>query len=281
MTQLGTGLSIPLGLFLLSTLGCSGLGETFHVEEKVEKRLADLAGKTLIVETFNGWVNVEPGADQSLQAIVTKKAGGRTDEHARSKLEAIKVLLVLEGEIVRLKVEGPSGQDGSYAGATVALLIPDRIPMTISSSNGSVTIKKASAPVTVSTSNGKIEVTATDDATLAKFDLESSNGDVRLVSPVPIDTRVQTSNGAIRYQAPLGPMPTKLITSNANVEVILPAESAFAWALETSNGSVVNEFSERKPAGRSTTSTGAIGKDPTGNLKVETSNGSIIIIKGL
>jgi hypothetical protein len=130
------------------------------------------APSTMSVETSNGGIEVTGSSrrDVSIEARVITH--GDSPDDAKSLAKEVQILT--EGG--RIRADGPRTSDRRGWSVSFRIQAPARQNTTVSSSNGSVTLKQLEGTVRADTSNGSLH--ATDLA-----------GDVRLT----------TSNGSVRY----------------------------------------------------------------------------------
>lgn len=263
------------GVFLCLLLaGCSA-GHPFSHEETVEKTFATKAKPRVIVETFNGPVDVKVDGQALLLAKVIKKGTGITQEAAREDCGNIEVMFTEEQDnTYRIVAKRTNGWQGR-SGATVELVVPEQAELELKSSNGSIEVVGPAADLKARTSNGPI----TTKGGKGRRELYSSNGRIEVEADAA-ELKLDTSNGRIRFVGSLLAGEHLLDSSNGSITVILPATATFKVDASTSNGSIKSEFelSESSRAKR-TRLIGSVGTNPTAELKIKTSNSSIDIEK--
>jgi DUF4097 and DUF4098 domain-containing protein YvlB len=169
------------------------------------------SGGRLSVETFNGSVEVS-GWDQPTIDISGAKYAA-TQEAA----DALKVAIDNSPDSVSIRVTRPSDRRGNM-GARFVIKIPRAAYLDrIFTSNGAIRTQDGSGPARLRTSNAGIRVRA------LRGSLEAST------SNASIDARLE--------QVPAG-RPVRLETSNASVELRLPADFASDVRVNTSNGGI-------------------------------------------
>ncbi len=98
-----------LGLVLTAVLvlpGCWVVNiHPFSAEQEVSDTFTTKGTPVIVVETFNGAIDVTPGEKGTVEARVTKRAGGSTQEEAEQDLENIEVTMKQEGDTIRITAE--------------------------------------------------------------------------------------------------------------------------------------------------------------------------------
>src|SRR4051794_30053378 len=223
MSRLARTLALLIGV-LLVVPACSAVS---HRVIKTDHRTFAITGHTeLVVNTFNGNVNITAIGLGTADVSVTPHGTGLSDADAQAALNAISVAVDQSGTTLTITAT-PVGDSpvGSSRGADVDVQIPADTAASVTSSNGQVQVINLNGPTTIRTSNGAA----------------TTRGGTSL--------DVETSNGSIELSEPSGTV--SLRTSNAGIDV-LDARNAIA-ALSTSNGPIT--FSGRLAAGPQTFTT--------------------------
>ena len=121
-------------------------------------------------------------------------------------------------------------------------------------SNAKVEVVEATGPIDITTSNGAVEIEATDALVEAK-----------------------SSNGPIRFTGSLAEGNQKFHTSNASINLALPADSQFKVDAATSNARIKCDFPLNDESKSRRKLKGAVGEHPTSSVSATTSNASITI----
>lgn len=244
---------------------------TAEAIEILEKSFATKRAPRLVVETFNGDVEVKTGAAGATKARVVKSARAATKEAAEEDLKKVEVQLTLEADTIRVTAKQLDPQAQTNRATSVLIVVPPDARLDLRSSNGKLTASGPVGAVKAATSNGSIEVKDTKGA----LELRTSNGAID-VKGAKGKVDVKTSNGGIRFAGSLDEGSHTFQTSNGNVTLTLPAGSKFSLDGQTSNGKVTTSFPLSKADGKRKTSLkGDVGDNPAVRLKLRTSNGNI------
>jgi len=276
------------------TTGAS-LGVNRATAEEVVSASFNAEKPTIIVETFNGNVDVTVGGGTTVKVDVTKRGGGDTPDEAKSDLKNIQVAMNQEGSTVRVTAQRSDRPAADNSGASAKLVVPPGSILQVRTSNGKVTTSGDTAAVTVQSSNGAIDVRGANGALDLKtsngnitvsggsetLTLESSNGAIDATTTKEVQITATSSNGGLRFSGPLTAKGKNVLrTDNALIAVRLPAASSFTLAAGTSNGKIVSDFVVKGDNPSDTELKGTVGGDPQTSLNLQTSNANIEIRKG-
>jgi RNA polymerase sigma factor (sigma-70 family) len=262
-------------------------------------------GKTpkVIVELYNGAIEVSATADASVDAKVTKQGQGKTEEEAKQALKLVDVKMTQEGDTIRIQESRPEERGKSHYSysASAELKVPPGAILELKTLNGSVTLTASAGKVHAHTLNGKIQA----NKSKGPLELRTSNGEIvvkEAAGPLDLKTvngsieiqaekavlKAETVNGSVEFQGSLAKGEQSLKTTNGSLTLTLPAGSSFKVEADTVHGKITNEFSTEKAKGEPGTEKkgkgrgnqqlrSAIGQDPVVDLKLHTVNGSISI----
>jgi DUF4097 and DUF4098 domain-containing protein YvlB len=284
-----------LGLGLAAVLvlpGCWVVNfNPFTAEQEVSDTFKTKATPLIVVDTFNGVIDVTPGEKGIVEARVTKRAGGSTQEEAEQDLENIEVSMKQEGDKIEIKVGKTDQSMWSNRGASVELQVPEGTVLDVRTTNGKVNVVAITGDVKARSSNGAIHVKGTRgklDLTTSnggiqaeggtgRLDLKTSNGPIAVKSTKAV-VNARTSNGAIQFTGRLNDGDNAFQSSNGKIALALPSDAEFNLDATTSNGRIKSDFAvdEDEKANKHRLR-GTVGKDPKATIKVHTSNGSIEI----
>lgn len=251
---------------------------------------------TIIVETFNGHIDVTVSAGTAVKVDVTKRGSGDTADEAKADLKNIQVTMNQDGGTVRVTAQRTDKRtDVGNSGAATKLTVPAGSILQLRTSNGKVTSSGEAATVTVQSSNGAIDVRGATGALDLKTSngnitvtggsetiaLETSNGAIEVTTTKEAQLTAVGSNGGIKFSGPLAAKSKNVLrTDNAAIVVTLPAEAGFTLDAVTNNGKITSGFAVKGDNPRDTELKGTVGGDPQTSLKLQTSNGNIEIRKG-
>jgi DUF4097 and DUF4098 domain-containing protein YvlB len=259
----------------LALSACTGGNVT--AEEIVAQSFDTSASPRVVVETFNGHIEVAAGAEADVLAEVTKRGAGFSLAGAEDDLKNVEVTMTQEGDTVRIVARRTGGpQLMGNSGASIELTVPAGASLDLHTSNGHIGSNGVTGDISMDTSNGALEV----DGGGGRIDLSTSNGriDVEARDAV-VDAR--TSNGRIGFRGSLAEGNHGFRTSNGRIEITLPSSAQFRIDASTSNGDVSTEFPvSRSGSTRDEELHGVVGENPDASITATTSNGDIDIRRG-
>jgi RNA polymerase sigma factor (sigma-70 family) len=247
----------------------------------------------VIVELYNGGIEIESTGEMSVEAQVTKQGQGKTDELAKQALKSVEVKMSQDGDTVRIQeIKKDDRASRDFAGsATAVVKVPAGATLQLNTMNGAVTINGGTGEIKVHTTNGAIKASATKGA----LELRTSNGAISVkgaTGPVdlkalngPIDlegenvaVKAETVNGSLRFQGSLAMGEHTFRSINGEVAVTLPAGSAFRLEAGTTVGRIKNEFGPDGASGiGKTTLRTTVGQNPVVDIRLHTVNGNIAV----
>ena len=270
---------IAVVFLAVASLGCGvtvDLGR-FTAEEVVSKSF-DVSGTTrVVVETFNGSIEVTTGAGNTVKADVTKRGTGSTQAAAQDDLRNIEVTMTQDGNTVRIiarRTNQPFNMGNS--GARAVAQVPAGAILELRTSNGHLSVNGATSDVTARTSNGRIDV----EGSQGRLRLDTSNGNIEVRSDSAVVT-AQTSNGQIIFAGALAQGDHSFRSSNGRITLTLPAGASFRVDADTSNGRVTSDLAVKRSGGSDEKHlSGVVGENPTILIEAHTSNSNIEIRQG-
>ena len=259
--------------------GCS-TAQPVRSRDTVGLTLAVPSGTPARVETFNGGIEVRPGAASEVAAEVVRTGRGVDQAAAEADRDAIEVeLLEVDGVALLRAVYTPDPTSvPTGSGAAVSLLVPPDARLELLTSNGPITVQGLGAGLEAQTSNGPIELAGVAGSVAAA----TSNGPITVTTAAPVSVDLGTSNGGITFEGELLPGAAVLETSNGPVELRLPFDAAFTIDAQTSASQVTSEFElDGTIDERSITGTvGAPAEATAVSIQVRTSNGPVRLVEG-
>jgi hypothetical protein len=245
------------------------------VEDEIQRSFTVPEHPKVVVEMFNGSIDVVRGQTGQVHSLVTRRVSGPDREQAEKDLQKISVTMTQEGDTVtvRARTMGPARLHN--AGAKAKLTVPDGTIVRIATSNGPLRVEGVEGPVDARTSNGLVDV----KSATGRVSLSSSNGPIRCEASDAI-VIAETSNGPIDFHGLLASGQSTFVTSNGPVKVKLPSQLAFHVDAKTSNGKISTDFDfdeNTKSKGRALVA--SVGKEPKVNVKIRTSNGGVRILE--
>lgn len=259
----------------LALSGC--IGGNVTAEEIVAQSFDTSASPRVVVEMYNGHIEVTAGAEAKVLAEVTKHGAGFSQAEAKDNLKNVEVMMTQEGDTVRMvarRTGGPLVMGNS--GASIELTVPAGASLDLHTSNGHIRSNGVTGDISMDTSNGALEV----DGGGGRLDLATSNGHIDVEARGAI-VDARTSNGQIDFRGSLAEGSHDFRTSNGRIEITLPSGAQFRIDASTSNGDVSTEFPvSRSGSSRDEELHGVVGENPDVSITATTSNGDIDIRKG-
>lgn len=276
----------PIGTlsFLTVLVGGLALHETgvwspplVTVSDEMARTFQVTGTPSILVETFNGDIEVTPGDSDSVQCHATRRVSAATEDEASQELPKVLVTMTQDAGVVRVTAKRAPGVSMiSSASVHVQLKVPMGSRAKLISPNGTLVCEGVGGPVTAATTNGAIRVKGAEGDLV----LKSSNGSINCEATDAV-IKAETSNGSLTFRGELAAGDSYLETRNGTVRVALPESQELRLDAETRNGRISSDFQaergDRKSRSRAKQLTATIGDDPKAVLKVRTSNGSIKI----
>jgi hypothetical protein len=266
-----------------------------RAEEVVSKSFKTGKAPRLIVEMFNGGIEIVAKNEESVEAKVTKKGWGSTDEEAKEQLKEVDVNFSQEGETIHVVArQKEKDRPNVHAGASAEIQVPAGAVLDMRTGNGSVTVTGGNGNKKIHSSNGAIRLkenggTANLDTSngaivvsggTGQMQLKTSNGRIDVHADKATVT-AHSSNGGVRFRGTLVAGDHSFHTSNGGISIVLPAEAQFRVNAKTSLGQISSDFftvkKTRGSLGQHVETT--IGANPSLSISLQTSNGGISIHK--
>ena len=285
---------LTFAVLLLAACGANISLNPFTAEETVTQSFTPGAAPRLVVEMFNGSVDVVTGSDNTVKVDVIKRGGGMSQQAAKDDLKNVEVTLTQDGDTIRVVARRTDqAVNIGNTGASAKLRVPAGAILDLRSSNGPITTSGPVSDVKAQTSNGPIAARGA----LGQLDLQTSNGPITVdggsgtidveTSNGPIDVTAEdavvvgrTSNGPFRFSGSLAPGRSEMRTSNGSLVVTLPAGAQFVVNADTSNSKISSDFAVTAQDFSDDRLSGTVGNDPGTTLELHTSNGPIEIRQG-
>src|SRR5687768_6120568 len=149
---------------LLAAPAAAGAGS---ITETIDRTLTLPRGGEVLVQNFNGHIEVAGGEGTHVRLVAVKTARAATDGRARAYLRELQVKIEeVDGRLVIRTVTpgGDGGLMGWIAGAGVEghvsyrLLVPRAARVTATTVNGNVEVARLHAPVHAASTNGTVSV---------------------------------------------------------------------------------------------------------------------------
>jgi RNA polymerase sigma factor (sigma-70 family) len=248
---------------------------------------------TVVVDMFNGDVDVVATDDDAVAVQVTKRGEGSTANAAEAAMKAMGVRADQQGDTVRVLARpfNDRGQEGSY-GASADVRVPAAAKLDLRTLGGTVRIRGGRGHATVSMYNGAIVV---EDHS-GPLDLQTRNGpilvkggrgrlDLRTING-PIDVQAEraritarTTNAAISFRGTLVDGRHSFETTNGDIAITLPADAQFEVDASAPRGRIGCAFHLDQPDQTGDCLRGATGTSPETLLRLRSSAAAISVRK--
>jgi DUF4097 and DUF4098 domain-containing protein YvlB len=249
------GLAALTVLSLTPGAGCNPLdfAHLATVTSTSTEEFETTSSPKIIVETFNGSVDVSPSDTDRVVVEVTKRAGGFDQQSAEANLDLIEVSMIQKDNTLHVTARRVGAQP-IHAGVDVVISAPVASQLKLHSSNGHVVCEGLQGGIDAVTANGKVEIVAGQ----GQLDLKTSNGPIAVEATNAI-VNAHTSNGRIRFRGTLAGGEQELSTSNGRIQCEFPLD-------------------QKGPSRRGRLQ-GVVGDDPACSINASTSNGTIQLQK--
>jgi RNA polymerase sigma factor (sigma-70 family) len=262
------------------------------VKEVVTRSFKTRRAPRLVLDVFNGSIDLVADTEDQVEVRVTKRGAGENAEAAQAGLKNIDLQMVQEDDSIRVKAKRLDETKLTSSGASAEVRVPSGAVVELRTSNGEVSLRGGSGKADVRTSHGKIEVqkrmgplhvrTSNGGITIAggtgPMDLKTSNGAIT-VEADHAELTAHTSNGPVHFRGTLAGGKHSLRTSKGDIELTVPGNAQFRFDAETtSRGHITNAFSKERPAAKATKHlAGTVGQNPSTFIELHTSNGNIAL----
>jgi len=286
-----TLIALFIAVFTLSACGAAFNLNPFTADETVTQSFTPAGTPHIVVEMFNGSIEVVTGSDSTVKVDVVKRGGGFSQQDAEDDLKNVEVTMTQDSDTIRIVAKRTDRRvDIGNSGASAKLRVPEGAILDLNSSNGPITSSGPVGDVKARTSNGPIEVRGSRGPIVANtsngpitinggsglIDVETSNGPIEITAENATVT-ARTSNGPIRFNGSLAQGRSEMRTSNGSLVVTLPANAQFIVDAETSNAKLSSDFAVTAQDFSESRLRGTVGSDPGTTLELHTSNGPIEI----
>jgi DUF4097 and DUF4098 domain-containing protein YvlB len=208
----------------------------------------------VVVDTFNGRVTVEATSNGSVEARITRRGSGVTEEAARRDLASVFVASEQDGDRVTITARRLSPTSLGNNGADIDVQVPEGASVELRTSNGRVEVANVRGAIVVRNTNGPVTTRGGTDLDLDTtngqvsvnspsgiVDVRTSNGGIDVLSATDATVDLQTTNEAVTFNGTLSHGSHSVSTTNAGITITLPGDTAFRFDGQTTNGSVRTE----------------------------------------
>lgn len=270
-------LILTISMFSLLPTVLSAATAVIEFEENVQP------GTTILVDTFNGKVEISSWEESFVKITATKKA--RKESYLENAIIEINNSEKLEIKAVPLK-------KNSKVGVSLEIKVPkDVVIELVDTSNGAIIINEVKGDGRFDTSNGRIEIHNCQGEFLldtsngaikcenvaGRVSADTSNGSIKLYNVSEIQY-ADTSNGSITAEIERIYNDMDLSTSNGSITVYLSNELDATIKAGTSNSSLKLEDVAIQVESQSRTKLRGTMGSGQHNINISTSNGGIKIM---
>ncbi|HET9972675.1 MAG TPA: hypothetical protein VFQ68_30870, partial [Streptosporangiaceae bacterium] len=178
-------------LLLLVSVGC-GM-PLFSATDTVSEVFDTTATPKIVVETFNGSIDISNGADDEVVVEVNKRASGFDQASADRNLENIEVSIDQEEGEIRVTVRR-HGYTVGDSGGSVVIAAPQGATIDLKTSNGYIISEGMQGGIEAVSSNARVDVFEGK----GEIDVDSSNGNIHIEATDAI-VDAHTSNARIEF----------------------------------------------------------------------------------
>jgi RNA polymerase sigma factor (sigma-70 family) len=248
--------------------------EWVTARDVVNKSYQSAAAPHVIVDMFNGAIDVTTWNRNAVDIKVTKQARGKTEAEARARLNNIEIAMTTSGETIHATAKRPEEPHGAGSGANALLHVPPGAILELHTNDGAVSIIGGAGAVNLSTTNGAVLIKEHSGS----LNLRTSNGAVDIRADRAAVTAT-TSNSIITFAGTLTTGDHTFTTSNGNITLSLPKGESFRIDASTKIGRVSSTFPAKGVERDQTRHRlwGQVGNRPGFSLKLLTDRGSIQI----
>ena len=112
----------------------------------------------ILVETFNGRISVQGGADPVVEVRITRRGSGTSQDRAERDLENVRIDVETAPDRIAItarRTGDPSASPGN-SGADLEVIVPAGASVELRTSNGRVEAANVTGSIVVRTSNGPV-----------------------------------------------------------------------------------------------------------------------------
>ncbi len=146
-------------MLALSACGANISLNPFTADETVTQSFTPAGTPRIVVEMFNGSVDVVTGSGNTVKVDVVKRGGGLSQQDAEDDLRNVEVTMTQDGDTIRVVAKRTDQRvDIGNSGASAKLRVPEGAILDLHSSNGLITSSGPVGDVKAQTSNGPIDL---------------------------------------------------------------------------------------------------------------------------
>lgn len=245
------------------------------IADEVAKSIAVSADPKVVVETFNGPIEVTRGDFGRVDCIVTRQGAGPDEQAAERDLQNVSVAILHDGDNT-VKVTAQRLHPESGVQAAVRLRVPEGAIVALKTRDGSISVRGVEGPVTASTHRGAIRVKDASGPLL----LTNAHGPISCEADDAV-LSAETGHGSIDFHGTLADGQSTLRADHGRVTVHLPESQSFRLDARVDHGKIDSGFPLRDRDERRHRLSGLSGDDPRSTLKIRTDHGDVRIVDEL
>ena len=240
-------LSILLSLALAAAFTTLSTDASAKVREDFEQAIPFSAGGSFEIQNSNGSIHVKTWDEDTVRIEAEKEA--KSQDH----LDDIEI--VIDGSSDSVSVETVHHRRSNRGKVSYVISIPAEADVSVTTANGSVTIKGIHGHVTARSTNGSLKV----EGIVGDIDARTTNGSIRA-------RYERATDGSHTFK-----------TTNGSVRVYLPSDAGGDFEANTVNGSIKVHFPTNLTRTGRRHMRGSFGNGG-GSFEIETVNGSVKIL---
>lgn len=278
-TRYGAVRRVWLGLAAVAMFiftGCNGDARA-TAEAEIAKSFNTSASPRIVVENFNGKIEVNAGPTNQVSVQVVRRASGRTQIEAETELEKVNVTLQQKNSTIRVTAERADQFTAGNSSATIQVIVPVGSRLDLHTDNDDVIVNGVNGDLRLATANGNLKISGGH----GQLTLHAANGEIQVEANEAV-VNADSANGNVIFKGTLADTEQFFGTDNGSIEITLPAGTDFRLSAETHNGQVLSDFPiiESSTSATGKTLKGTVGENPTLSITAKSSNGSIAIYRG-
>ena len=231
------------------------------------------------VRSFCGDILITKSDLPEITIVAHMKAYGASQKEAEGTLDSLVPTIESNDKSAQIVVEQKERSMFVSNSVDFEVRVPAGCNLRLNTNNGRISSEDSQASVSANTSNGDVSISNAR----GKIELNSSNGELE-VKQCDGNLQATTSNGSIGIIGCTLEGDCKAVTSNGEIEAILPASSSLWIKAATTNGTVQFPTANLKTTKKSENAIeGAWGATsesqsaPEVSITLESSNGDIVI----
>lgn len=274
--------AVLAALFVLLAFGFATAKEKY--EEKFEKTIALPKGGKVQVSNVSGDIRIVTWGENQVKIDALKISVAGSMARAKENARDVEIDVALEDSVLRIETKYPKGprgwgRDSNDVTVNYQLTIPEEAAVKarnvsgdilaekiggaadLSTVSGDILLNKASRGAECGTVSGDIRVSDLNGNVFLKsvsgdvhatnikgsIEAESVSGDVELTEVSEADrVRTKTVSGGVVYRGKINPAGSYSLSSHSgDVEMAIPADSAFDLEAGTFSGDITTDFEVR------------------------------------